>query len=51
MRSIIGYGEVFRLSANSASHIRSIQLSLGAVQRLYNSNIFQEFDKHYTRRT
>ena len=22
----------------------------GAVQRLYNSNIFQEFDKHYTRR-
>ena len=23
----------------------------GAVQRLYNSNIFQEFDKHYTRRT
>jgi len=23
--------------------------SKGAVQRLYNSNIFQEFDKHYTR--
>jgi hypothetical protein len=22
----------------------------GAVQGLYNSNIFQEFDKHYTRK-